>query len=190
MRLSGLEPLYRSMARQNIERYRFRYRHGRAVFAVFFFADTRPFELLFGCLGTNFAFTVDVHPGFIIHPYLGENYGRLCEVLGLTPNPDNPFSPAAFFTEFDRHIPGVAERAGVPRPEEVVVYRRDVDEAHKVFFCGWRDNTVRGEHVTETNLDKTLKLLGRRARDFCARHNTSSCWTDDRARAVEVDIPL
>lgn len=177
------------MRGQNFDRYKFRYRHGRAVFAVLFFIDTKPFKLLFGCLGTNFAFAVDVHPGFIINPYLGENYGRLCEVLGLSPNPDNPFSPAAFFTDFNGRIPRVATRAGVPRPDEIAVYRRDVEEANKIYFCGWRDNTVRGENVTEANLDKTLKLLGQRARDFCEHHNTSSCWTDDPGRAVEARIP-
>jgi hypothetical protein len=44
--------------------------------------------------------------------------------------------------------------------------------------------------MTQRNLDKTLKLLGRAAYDHCRRHNTSSCWTDDAGRAIEMNIPL
>lgn len=179
------------MKGQNLDRYKFRHRHGRATFDVLFFTDTRPFELLFGCLGANFAMTVTVRPGFVIDPYLDkESYRGLCDVLGLTPDPNNRFSTRAFFVEFDERVPRRATPAGVPHPHEVAVYRRDVEEADKIYFCGWRNNEVRGENVTKKNLDKTLMLLGRAAFDRCRRHNTSSCWTDDRARAVEVDIPL
>ena len=189
MKLLGLEPLYRSMISQNFDRQKFRYKHGRVTFDVFFFIDTRPFELLFGCLGGKFAFTVEVRLGFIIDPYLGDDYGRLCEVLGLIYDPNNPFSTAAFFRDFERYIPMVATRAGVPLPHEVAIYRRDVKDADKIFFCGWRNNIARGENVTEENLHKTFKILGQRAHDSCKRRNTSSCWTDAEKRAIEMEIP-
>jgi hypothetical protein len=191
MQLLGLASLYRSMRSQHFDRYKFRYRHGRVIFEVLFFIDTQPFELLFGSLGANFALKVNVRPGFVIDAYLDEDdYNKLCEVLGLTPDPNNRFSTTAFFADFNERIPGRATPAGVPRPHDVAVYRRNVEDAHKIYFCGWHDNTVRGENVTEKNLDKTLKLLGLKAHDFCKRRNTSSCWTDNRERAIDMNIPL
>lgn len=46
MRLNGLEPLYRSMRYQGIDRYRFRYRRNNVEFDIFFLIDETPFQLL------------------------------------------------------------------------------------------------------------------------------------------------
>jgi hypothetical protein len=50
MKLDGLILLYKSMKVQDIERYRFEYKVGKAVFDIFFFTDGSPFVLLY-CLG-------------------------------------------------------------------------------------------------------------------------------------------
>jgi hypothetical protein len=142
--ITGLGLLIQEYGAQNLDRYKFRHRHGRATFDVLFFTDTRPFELLFGCLGANFAMTIKVRTGFVIDPYLDrETYRGLCRVLGLTPDPNNPLSTGAFFAEFDEGVPRRATPAGVPRPHEVAVYRRDVEEADKIYFCAWRNNEAR-----------------------------------------------
>lgn len=64
MRLSGLEPLYRSMRAQNIERTKFRYEHNHLTFECMFFIDLQPFELVMGFIGHNFTIFLDVRPGF------------------------------------------------------------------------------------------------------------------------------
>ena len=56
MKLDGLVELYKSMKVQGIDRYRFEYKCGRAVFDVFFFVDGSPFLLLFGVKAENFSF--------------------------------------------------------------------------------------------------------------------------------------
>ena len=60
MKLNGLVSLYRSMKHQNIDRYRFEYKHGKALFDVFFLVDENPFILLFGTKGDSFSFEVQV----------------------------------------------------------------------------------------------------------------------------------
>jgi len=50
----------------------------------------------------NFSFTLYVEPGFYINLHLPkEIFKKLCEVLELRFNPQNPFSTRAFFMEFN-----------------------------------------------------------------------------------------
>ncbi len=189
MQLDGLRPLYASMSQQGIKRYKFDHRHGRAVFDVIFLTDVTPYDLIFGCRGTTFAFCIKVKTGFIIEPYLGDDYGRLCEVLGLRANAANPFSPTAFFREFNARVPPTAHPANAPRPHEIGRYVRTFEDPDKIYFCGWRDNSPCGEHVTKTNLAKTKKLMGDHIAEWCLLRNISTCWTADSTRAVEVRVP-
>ena len=106
MKLNGLVGLYRSMKNQGRDRYRFEYRHGRAMFDVFFFIDESPFILLFGAKGEAFSFEVEVETGFNINPTLcGNTYKELCRVIGLEYDPNSPFSPKYFFAQFNHNIP-------------------------------------------------------------------------------------
>ncbi|MDB0510053.1 DUF6037 family protein [Ralstonia solanacearum] len=190
MKLDGLAPLYKDMRAKKLERIRFDYRHGRVSFDVFFFIDGSPYLLLFGARGYNLVFEVEVKPGFEIDPRLrNTDYKALCNALGLVFNPDNPFSPKAFFETFAGHIPATVPANHTVHPQDVVRFRRDVEDAHKVYYCGWRDNTVSGENVTEKNLRKTRELLGQQAYERCKAKNLSTCWTDDRERAITFKLP-
>ncbi len=179
MRLSGLEPLYRSMHAQNIERTKFRYQHNHLTFECMFFIDLQPFELVMGCIGHNFTIFLEVRPGFEITPFIErETFFSLREALFQGAGSPNKFDPTAFFTEFNRHIPNHTSPENTPEPHEVARYYRHVEEADKIYFCGWRDNTKVGKHVTAENLAKTLRLLGERAHELARRRNLSTCWTD------------
>ena len=190
VKLDGLARLYKSMATQQIERYRFEYKAGKAIFDVFFFIDENPFVLLFGVKAANFSFELAVEKGFNIDPQLDrETYKNLCEALGLEYDPDNPFKPFNFFKEFNRFIPQSAVAAKMAEPHDVANYRSDVEEAYKVYFLKWRDNTKRGESVQWDNLQKTKKLLGEKAYLRCKQKNISSCWTDKKELANKVVLP-
>ncbi|AMP75132.1 DUF6037 family protein [Ralstonia solanacearum] len=191
MKLDGLAPLYKDMRAKKLERIRFDYRHGRVSFDVFFFIDGSPYQLLFGARGYNVAFEIDVEKGFKIVPRIKDEdaYKALCNALGLVFNPGNPFSPKAFFEDFSGHIPDAVPADHEVRPQDVVRFRRDVEEAHKVYFCGWHDNTLRKEHVRPKNLRKTRELLGQKMYEFCKAKNMSSCWTDDPQGAIPVTLP-
>ncbi|BCN08303.1 hypothetical protein RPSD_01880 [Ralstonia solanacearum] len=190
MKLDGLEPLYQDMQAKKLDRIRFDYRHGRVSFDVYFFIDGPTYQLLFGARGHNVAFEIKVDRNFEIWPRLDDDdYKALCKALGLTYDPANPFSPRAFFEDFAKHIPSAVPANHTVNPQDLVRFRRDVEEADKVYFCGWRDNTVRCETVTEKNLHKTRELLGEKAYTTCEARNISSCWTDDRTKAITFTLP-
>lgn len=188
--LDGLKPLYKSMQAQNIDRYRFAHQHGRIIFDVFFFIDEIPFLLLFGAREYNFSFEFKVERGFRVKPYIDKpEFKTLCNALELTYDPNNPFSPEAFLEDFNSRVSNSANLSGRVKPEEIVIYRRSVEEADKIYFCGWRNNNLRGEHVTTKNLEKTHMLLGANAYKICKLKNISSCWTDERIRASAFRLP-
>ncbi|MHA6833852.1 DUF6037 family protein [Ralstonia pseudosolanacearum] len=190
MQLNQLALLHKDMQARNLERIRFNYPHGRVSFDVFFFIDESPFLLLFGARGYNLVFEVEVKPGFDIDPYLDSaDYKALCEALDLKFDPNNPFSPKAFFADFAKHIPATVPINCAVNPQDLVQFRRNVEEADKVYFCGWHNNATRGENVTEKNLHKTRELLGKKAYQACKRKNISSCWTDDQTKATAITVP-
>jgi hypothetical protein len=190
MKLEGLVDLYRSMKSQEIDRYRFSYSSGKALFDVFFFIDESPFVLLFGVKSENFSFEIVVEKGFDIDPRLDrDTYKELCRVLGLEYDPDRPFSPWNFFKEFNENIPNKALAAQKAEPHEVADYRSVAEEADKIYFLGWRDNTKRCEQVGALNLEKTRRLLGEKAFERCKQKNISSCWTDNKKAAKEFSLP-
>lgn len=190
MKLDGLIPLYKSMKSQTIDRYKFEYKSGKAIFDVFFFIDESPFLLLFGVKAENFSFELKVLNGFIIDPTLdNDTYKKLCEILGLTFDPARKFSPRSFFAEFNSNIPKEASPHHKAKPHDIASYRSIAEEADRIYFVGWRDNKKWGTNVQESNLDKTKKLLGEKAYLRCRQKNISSCWTDKKESAIEFTLP-
>ena len=188
--IEQLRPLYSDMRQQGVERIHFPYRHGRVVFDVYFFVDEKPFSLLFGAKAHNVVFELAVRQGFEVDTSMSKpDYRALCKALGLEFDPANPFSPRAFLESFSKAVPAKVPPGGVAKPHDVLQYRRDVEEEDKVYFCGWRDNTIRGDKVTEHNLHKTKRILGQKAYEICKRKNLSSCWTDQVSRAIEFSLP-
>lgn len=188
--LSSLRPFYKDMKANKIDRVRFTYTYGRVTFDVFFFIDETPFSLLFGAKQFNLAFELQVLPGFSVESYLpDEIYKALCKALGLVYDAAHPFSTRAFLSDFERHIPAVVFSLSKPEPHDIAIYRSDVEENEKIYFCGWRDNTPRGEKVTPRNLHKTIRLLGEQAYQVCSRKNLSSCWTHDKSKSIPVLLP-
>lgn len=181
MVLDGLRQIYGSMRAQQLDRQRFIYTKGEARFEVFFFIDTKPFELLFSAIGHNFVFSYEVGQGFVVaNPNLTkEEYRKLCEVLGLTFDAGNPFSPRAFLADFNENIPTTAHPDRTPKPHETARVYRNVEEADKIYHFGFLDNNKLKNQVTTENLDKTKRLLGQKIHDFCVKKNLSSKWTDN-----------
>jgi hypothetical protein len=190
MKLEGLKSLYGSMKSQGIERYKFDYKVGKAVFDVFFFIDSSPFILLFGARGQNFSFELEIKAGFTIDTQMEPvTYRQLCRILDLEYDPTQPFSPRKFFGEFDTKIPHKASIDLIAKPHDIAPYRHIAEESDKIYYRSWLDNDIRGNHVKEKNLDKTRKLLGEVAYLRCKDKNISSCWTDRADKAVEMVLP-
>ncbi len=190
MILTGLADLHKSMKENEIKRYKFDYLINDVVFDVLFFVDESPYSLIFGAKGKNLCFELKVLPGYRISPILNnDTYKALCKILNLKQDKNNPFSPAAFFNEFNTKIPQYTNINNRPKPHEVAKYRKNVEEAEKIYFCGWFDDEKVGKKVRESNLEKTKAILGVEVYEFCKRRNVSTCWTADELKAIEVIIP-
>jgi hypothetical protein len=178
------------MRSQNIERYKFQYKNGKALFDILFFIDESPFILLFGVKSENFSFELEVKNGFIISTKLDNlTYKELCRVLGLTYNPNSVFKPEDFFVDFNRKIPATANTNNQPAPHDIAPYRSVAEDSDKIYFTRWLDNNTTNNHVTEKNLEKTKTLLGQKAYETCKRKNISSCWTDDPTKRRQITNP-
>jgi Family of unknown function (DUF6037) len=191
LKLNGLQPLYKNMRSQKIERHKFCYKVNKAIFDVFFFVDESPFILFFGAKGENFSFELSVKNGFIIDDTLDEKtYGKLCKVLGLKYDPNNRFSPRKFFAEFNDRIPTQIGLSSIVEPSDLATYRDMAKDTDKIYFFGWKDNDKSKTSVKEVNLDKTKKLLGKKAYERCKSKNISSRWTARKELAKKVSIVL
>ena len=181
MKLDGIISLYSSMNAQNIDRYHFDYKAGKATFDVFFFIDSSPYLLLFGVKAENFSFELDVQSGFVIDTKIDNDvYKRLCKILGLKFDPERPFSTWHFFKEFNSKIPLIANASNSVKPQDIAPYQLVAEEADKIYFARWRDNSKWGTKVKDINLEKTRKLLGEKAYIRCKQKNISSCWSDKK----------
>ena len=188
MELQGLKSLYISMKQQNIDRCRFTFPFRGTVFDVLFFIDENPYKLLFGAKGTRFSFSLDVKKGFTIKTFLDkEILNKLYKVLGLQPDPNNPFSTKNFFTEFNKKIPEEISKKDIPTPYQIAPYVNIKEDSDKVYFRNWRFHDGENSNVRLVNLEKTKMLLGNEIYINCKNKNVSSCWTDDPA-AENIDI--
>lgn len=189
MILNGLIPLHSSMQAQSISRYKFEYAHGKGKFDVFFFIDEVPYKLLIGARGGNFAISLDVDSvTFEINTYI-DKFNQLCAFLGLEFKEGNPFSTSAFFSDLNLSIPNAAFLHNIPKPSDIARYIDNVLEADKVYFVGWLDNNIRGNQVSEENLDKTRRLLGVDVYKICKSQNISSRWSAHERDSVAITPP-
>jgi hypothetical protein len=186
MKLPGLSVLYKQMKREEEVRSKIEYVHGIVTFDVLFLIDETPFSLMFGAKGHNVSFEFKVGSGFSVNPTIPKDvYRALCRALGLTFDPENPFRVSSFLEHFSDNVPHLLRTKTKAKPQDVARHRRDVEDSDKVYFCGWRDNTKRSEHVTPKNLQKTQELLGEAVYLSCKARNISTCWTDRESDAIE-----
>ena len=178
--------LHQSMNVSGIDRCRFPFHRNHKRFDVFFFADMEPpYELMFGLVRGQWSFSVKVAEGYRVKTQLGDDYYGLCKALDLKFDPNNRFRPVDFFKDLNRVVPSEISRDNEVEPQDVARYCRDVEEADKNYFVGWRlhrDPEVRD--VTERNLEKTRRLLGEDAYLHCREHRISTAWTDDPKKAT------
>ena len=184
-----LGELHANMAVQGLTRTKIPFRFRTLLFSVIYLAEEFPHELLFGCLNHSLFFTAEVHRGYVVTPFLGDVYGKLVRALGLRPDPANPFSPAVLFEELARVVPTTTSPANSPTMAEVIKSGPDVEEADKIYFCGWLTHDGRNSRPTTDNLKKTQRTCGLKIHESCCRHHISSRWTNDPAKAIKYHAP-
>ncbi|MGY5241182.1 DUF6037 family protein [Clostridium tertium] len=188
MKSEGLRKLHMGMKVNEEKRYKFKFRYSNKEFEVIFFTDTKPYELLFGAIGTRVSFTAIVKAGYDIEIRLSkENYNKLREILNIPIGTENPFKTTDFFRAFCDSIPEYNLRNAKVNPQDIGKYRSDLEESEKIYFYGWLDNTISGGKVK--NLEKTRVLLGEETYLFCKRRNISSKWTNDPKKEKKIILP-
>ena len=110
----------------------------------------------------------------------------LLNALKTTDASFNRFEAADFFKQFNEQIPGHANPRNIVKPSDVVHYYSDIEESDKIHFCGWLDNNLRRNTVSESNLENTRRLMGQQVYEFATRRNQSTRWMHDQSMAVEV----
>jgi len=145
-----------------------------------------------GCLNHDrLTLLFEVQPGFEVKPFIEskQTLFNLIEALRTSDDSQSRFSLIDFLNEFNKHIPHHAQPRNVATNRDVIKHYPDIEEAKKIHFYGWRDNSIQNDHVTSFNLDKTRRFLGQDVFEFCKRHNISSKWTYDENRAINFYHP-
>ena len=192
MHMPGLARLHGSMRQVGIDRAKFRIPHNHLTFEGIFLADCAPWQLGLACLAHNFTLLLKVSKSYEVDSYIHDTdaVNNLKMALRTGAASGHPFSTSNFLREIDAHLPATVTRGDRARPADVARHRRDVEEADKVYLCGWDPHTSDGKHVTPRNLAKTRDWLGQADHDWCKRYNVSTRWTDNAALALQdIDRP-
>lgn len=113
------------------------------------------------------------------NPYLGDDYDQLVRLIFGLDGSGGPWPAAALLQSADTAAWSAKARSWVPPHQLPARMRRDVVEADKCAFLGWRtwpDKNGKDGPRPE-NLHKTRTLLGIEVAQVCQSEHISSCWT-------------
>ena len=174
MKLYEIKPLLQDMGRNNAKIDKFRFTYNKVEFEVIVLIERSPFELLFGVIGYNYSFSLPLRAGYELQELPDEVFYKLCDILNLKPGRES-LTSYKFLKYVAKRIPTRYSKTKI-QPHEIAKYKqRNIDDAHKIYFCGWK--FYEGSERNAKNFEKTKKWLGDEAYEFCKRNNISSCWT-------------
>jgi hypothetical protein len=186
MHMSRLAQLHQSMKSVQLARMRFPLQHAHLAFMGIFLTDTQPkYQLGLACLSHNFTLLFDVDHHYDLVAYIHDEAARkaLLKALNLGRG-GAAFSTSAFLQQIDAALPTTAHAHQRATPADLVYFQRNVEEAHKIYLCGWWDNALHGEHVRPKNLAKTRAWIDEATYLWCKKYDISTCWTDDPSKAL------
>lgn len=174
MKLYEIKPLLQDMGRNNAKIDKFRFTYNKVEFEVIVLIERSPFELLFGVIGYNYSFSLTLRAGYELQELPDEVFYKLCDILNLKPGRES-LTSYKFLKYVAKRIPTRYSKTKI-QPHEIAKYKqRNIDDAHKIYFCGWK--FYEDSERNAKNFEKTKKWLGDEAYEFCKRNNISSCWT-------------
>lgn len=190
-KFDSLQILHQDMMKKDESRDLFPFSYNGKNFSCILVTDITPIRLYLTTLGNApITFELEINKDYCTSPYL-DDYKLLVAYLDIKYDPNYKFKPVDFFEALNRKIPRVFMNA--PSYKEVIQVaslKRNIEEADKIYFCGWRSNPP-GSSVREKNLEKTRSAFGDQIADMCKQKNISSRWTDidseeDLARLNEI----
>lgn len=175
---TSLKILHDDMKIKKEERAIFPFTYNCKDFSCIFLTDINPMRLYLSTLGNNpTVFEIGIDEKYCAKTYL-DDYKKLVEYLEIKYDPNYIFKPKDFFEALNKKIPKTFQEK--PNYSDVLIVvseRRSVEEADKIYFCGWKTNPV-GKKVRDMNLEKTRSAFGDKIAAMCKLKNVSSCWTD------------
>lgn len=185
--LNNIAKLIANMKTCQLYRQKFAFKYNKRTVEVMLFIDEIPFQLLIGVYNTNCSLFFNISPIGMIDDFIRitSDYNKLKLALGI--NSDNPgkFIPSEFFRCVDAHSPITAKTSALVKPQDRFRYDRNIEEASKIYFIGYRDNTKYGGHVTKQSYGKTCKAFGKNEANFLKSKNISTRWTDNAKDAID-----
>ena len=197
--LRNLKTLHDSMRSVRMARALFDWTHNGEVFRVVFITDDPDVDshmvLMFthGTGRPSFEKPVEVLTGgaYAIRELFFDEPGVFDELRALFRtgrDSGHHLIPKELFEEFDKAIPTSAAQVRRPEPHEMLL-RRDVEEADKIYFCGWRTYPTSGRRPSPENLWKTRVRCGEVAWKRCVKSHISSRWSDLPEKQVKYTPP-
>lgn len=142
---------------------------------------------MFGIQGTNEYFELEMNRNFEISSFFTrELYRKLIDIFNIQYDPNHKFTPKDFLAFVNNNVPEYRYTKKV-ESSDVLQYKREVEEADKVHFCGWIYHTTKS-NAQSPNLQKTRILLGEEAYNRCCERNISSRWTDLIEKKTNPDL--
>lgn len=178
LKLTNIISLYKEMKNLGLLRQQFDFEYNGVMADVFFFIDQQPFILAFGIKLTQSYFELEIHPGFEVHtPFSRKLYNLIIHEFNIHFSPSHKYSPFDFLNAFNNKIPQHLKDTQTIEPYHIANYRRDIEEADKIYFCGFINHSK--NHASPENLKKTRLLMGEEAYKRCLDENISTKWTDE-----------
>lgn len=161
MRLNKLRPIHDEILEKFQTYAIFQFKKNKTEFDVFYDIVKMPWQLGLLARQENFQLWIAVDIDFNFIPYIDpEQYKKLVAILGIKYDPNNKFTPFAFFKEFNESIPSHLPNIDHNSVRKVVLKCMQIEEADKIYYCGsieW-DKLGGSKKRSIENLEKTRLL--------------------------------
>lgn len=175
MRCDDFRNLIDDMKLYNIDKEHYSFIFKNFKFDVVLSIVSDGYEILVAIHSKNWGCALKMNKYFIVE-MPDTPYFQLLDILQLSASKDHFYS-SVFLKLLSSKAPHYSSQQGVSYTElrKYLLYRK-VDEANKIYFCGWNTHTSDGRNAR--NFDKTEFFLGKTVADYCRKHNISSMWSD------------
>lgn len=185
----NLEPLVKSMKRNNKSLEQFQFTYNKFIFDCILDIGASPFEIMLGISGKNFACILFVQDEFITE-MADEDYYNLRDILNLNWN-EHHFSSFLFLRILDSHFPSNCSPSPVPI-EHIIPFRAsqlsESEREEGYIFAGWLPHKGKNNGHAR-NINKTRLLLGNSVAEYCERNDISSKWTTRKEQQQKLTFP-
>ncbi len=175
MKCNDFIPLIEDMKLNNIDKEHYAFDFNGFRFDVILSITYHGYEILVAVHTHNWGCVLNMNKYYNVE-IPDEVYFSLCRLLKLNWS-KNQFSSAVFLQLLSKNSPKFSKRTGVDYQtlRNYLPYRQ-VDEADKIYFCGWNDH--KKDKRKAQNFDKTEFFFGKSIADYCRKNNISSLWSD------------